>query len=299
VRRRFYPTRSISRKYRSKRLRAPSTSPLRGCCWRPVPAPGWSRDSERPTGGCSSFGLAYAGAPSREQDRDGDGYLDDRDGCPELPEDLDDFSDIDGCPDPDNDGDEFDDPDDECPNEPEDPDGWEDGDGCPDLDNDADGIVDEADDCRDVAEVRNGFEDEDGYPDDTPLVEMTCERLELRDRIYFDTDSDVIQTRSYALLDQAAGLLVARPEIRRVRIEGHTDDRGSSRHNQDLSQRRAESVRRYIIEQGVAAERLLAEGFGEDRAIAHNDSEEGRATNRRVDLGGRCRVVYIQFAISS
>ncbi len=101
-------------------------------------------------------------------DRDGDGYKDDVDKCPDEPEDFDGFKDEDGCPDPDNDNDGIPDVDDRCPNEPEDRDGDHDEDGCPegnDGDRDGDGILDSRDKCPDQPEDRDGFEDSDGCPD--------------------------------------------------------------------------------------------------------------------------------------
>ena len=101
-------------------------------------------------------------------DRDGDGYKDDVDKCPDEPEDFDGFQDEDGCPDPDNDNDGILDVDDRCPNEPEDRDGDQDWDGCPetsDGDRDGDGIMDSKDKCPDQPEDRDGFQDEDGCPD--------------------------------------------------------------------------------------------------------------------------------------
>jgi outer membrane protein OmpA-like peptidoglycan-associated protein len=101
-------------------------------------------------------------------DRDGDGYKDDVDQCPDQPEDFDGFKDEDGCPDPDNDNDGILDVDDRCPNEPEDRDGDHDEDGCPegnDGDRDGDGILDSRDKCPDVPEDRDGFQDQDGCPD--------------------------------------------------------------------------------------------------------------------------------------
>ncbi|HTM46723.1 MAG TPA: OmpA family protein [Polyangiaceae bacterium] len=101
-------------------------------------------------------------------DRDGDGYKDDEDECPDDPEDFDDFKDEDGCPDPDNDNDGILDVNDRCPNTPEDRDGDEDEDGCPegsDGDRDGDGILDSKDKCPDDPEDRDGFQDQDGCPD--------------------------------------------------------------------------------------------------------------------------------------
>jgi outer membrane protein OmpA-like peptidoglycan-associated protein len=100
-----------------------------------------------------------------DPDNDGDGVLDIYDACPLVPEDLDGFEDGDGCPDLDHDGDGIPEPIDQCPTDPEDFDGFEDENGCPDLDNDADGIPDDGDVCPDEAEDFDGFEDEDGCPE--------------------------------------------------------------------------------------------------------------------------------------
>src|SRR4029079_2407110 len=101
-------------------------------------------------------------------DRDGDGYKDDVDQCPDDPEDFDDFEDEDGCPEPDNDKDGILDVDDKCPNDPETKNGYKDEDGCPDnanLDGDGDGIPDDVDKCQEDPEDKDNFEDEDGCPD--------------------------------------------------------------------------------------------------------------------------------------
>ena len=113
---------------------------------------------------------------------------------------------------------------------------------------------------------------------------VTCERIEFDDRVYFETDSDVIQVRSYDLLDQIVGVLRARSDISLVSIEGHTDSRGSDSHNMDLSTRRAASVRRYLVDHGIQADRLLSLGYGEERPVASNDTADGRADNRRVEF---------------
>jgi outer membrane protein OmpA-like peptidoglycan-associated protein len=109
--------------------------------------------------------LSYNSAGSTALDSDGDGLSDDRDECPDKPEDLDGFEDDDGCPDSDNDGDMVLDEDDTCPNEPEDRDGVRDDDGCPDIDDDGDGVPDEDDKCPGDQEDLDGFQDDDGCPD--------------------------------------------------------------------------------------------------------------------------------------
>ncbi|PRQ00550.1 OmpA family protein [Enhygromyxa salina] len=130
---------------------------------------------------CRAPGNVTAAAAPTAGDRDGDGYDDDLDGCPDDPEDFDAFEDEDGCPDKDNDGDGVEDASalDEnrvwinldqkdkvdCRNDPEDPDGFEDEDGCPDPDNDQDGILDGDDTCPNDPEDFDQFEDEDGCPE--------------------------------------------------------------------------------------------------------------------------------------
>ncbi|WP_428262479.1 OmpA family protein [Haliangium sp.] len=242
-----------------------------------------------------------------ELDSDGDGLADAVDQCPQEPEDVDAFQDEDGCPDLDSDGDGLDDAKDPCPQEPEDVDGFEDDNGCPDPDNDGDTVLDVDDACinepgvvaqrgcpdpdRDgdtVVDRLDNCPDEAGDPanngcEKKQLVAITDDKIELIDNVYFRTNRDVIQPRSYQLLQNVAGVLISHPQVR-IRIEGHTDDRGRDAYNKALSQRRANAVRAFLIKEGVAADRLEAIGYGEERPIATNDTPEGRATNRRVDF---------------
>lgn len=218
-----------------------------------------------------------------DPDNDGDGVLDVHDECPENAEDMDAFEDENGCPEPDNDGDGLLDLDDGCPLEPEDEDGFEDEDGCPDPDNDKDGILDPQDRCPLDAETKNGKDDEDGCPD---LIRVDREdgRIQILDSIYFANNSDRILERSYPLLEEMAEALAAHPELGAIGIEGHTDSNGSAESNRKLSQRRADSVLKFLIERHVPSERLSATGFGEARPIADNKTEAGRAQNRRVEF---------------
>ena len=128
-----------------------------------------------------SWNFAFGLTCHKETDADGDGIKDDKDRCPEDPEDYDGFEDKDGCPDYDNDQDGIVDVTDNCPDDPEDEDNWEDEDGCPDYDNDQDGIVDLNDDCPDNAETFNKYKDKDGCPDtDLYLTFAECQALEER-----------------------------------------------------------------------------------------------------------------------
>jgi outer membrane protein OmpA-like peptidoglycan-associated protein len=249
------------------------------------------------------------------KDSDGDGLLDDVDQCPRKPEDKDGYQDEDGCPDEDNDSDGIHDPIDDCPMDPEDRDGTDDTDGCPDLDNDADGLADKIDACPDVAEDLDGHEDDDGCPDcdddndavpECPesidacpgepgpgtadgcpptydLVVVTETKIELKQTVYFDTNKATIKKRSFKLLDDVARALTDYPTIR-VRIEGHTDSQGKDKFNKKLSQKRAESVRKYLIKKGIDGDRMEPVGFGEEQPLQDNRTKAGRAANRRVEF---------------
>lgn len=246
--------------------------------------------------------------PPPSLDADGDGIADDVDQCPNDPEDIDGFQDEDGCPDPDNDADGVLDVNDGAPMDPEDPDGFEDEDGVPDPDNDGDGILDVDDQCPNEAgdAANNGCPDPDrdgdGVPDridncpdeaGTPenhgcqekqLVEIKDDKLDILEKVYFRTGSHRIRSRSFALLDNVASVITAHPEIKVIRVEGHTDSVGSERSNMRLSQRRAESVVRYLKKKGVSSDRLVAEGFGETQNLVPNTTKEERAQNRRVEF---------------
>ncbi|MGD8859367.1 MAG: OmpA family protein [Myxococcales bacterium] len=231
-----------------------------------------------------------------DEDNDGDGIEDGYDSCPDEPEDLDGDRDDDGCPDNDRDRDGVPDDEDKCPEEPEDTDGFGDEDGCPEEDFDGDGVPDDSDQCPDEPEDMNGVEDEDGCPEagaeappepppEAPsAVQVTCDKVVFPGKVYFNSGSDEIQKRSHDLLDQIASALNAAEHVKKVRVEGHTDDRGRDAFNMDLSQRRADSVREYLVDHGVDSDRLVAQGFGETQPIADNATQAGRDTNRRVDF---------------
>jgi outer membrane protein OmpA-like peptidoglycan-associated protein len=114
-------------------------------------------------------------------------------------------------------------------------------------------------------------------------VVVTDEQIVTLEMILFDTGKATIRPRSYATVDQVMQVMRDRPGIH-VRIEGHTDSVGSEAANQKLSQRRAESVRVYLVDHGVARERLEAVGYGETRPIATNATKEGRQQNRRTEF---------------
>ena len=231
------------------------------------------------------FGFAFH---DRRYDRDEDGILDKVDSCKDVPEDKDGFEDRDGCPDIDNDQDEVLDIEDRCPLIPEDIDGFEDEDGCPDPDNDQDRIPDVTDKCPMGPETYNDFEDEDGCPDTKTtkpvLVKVTKKKIEILEKVFFKTNKAVIKPESYDVLNQVAEVMVRFKYIKKIRVEGHTDDRGRDSYNLKLSQKRADAVREYLVNQGVEPERLESMGYGETVPIDDNKTKDGRANNRRVEF---------------
>jgi outer membrane protein OmpA-like peptidoglycan-associated protein len=107
--------------------------------------------------------------------------------------------------------------------------------------------------------------------------------LNMPSNITFSTDQDRLNPGFYPVLDSVAVVLNKYPRTL-LDIDGHTDDTGSAQYNQALSERRAVSVAQYLNSRSVDARRLLVVGFGESRPIASNDSESGRAMNRRVEI---------------
>lgn len=221
-----------------------------------------------------------------ETDQDGDGLFDDEDKCPTEAEDRDAWEDGDGCPDPDNDSDTLLDYLDKCPNEAEDFNGFQDDDGCPEgvIDKDGDGIYDNVDACPDEAENINEYLDEDGCPDVKPqAVRVTKDKIEIDERILFQTGKATILAESYGILDSVATVMRDYPKIS-IRIEGHTDSQGSDSYNTKLSDERAASVFRYLVNQGVKPRRMTSVGKGETTPLDTNRTAAGRAANRRVEF---------------
>jgi OOP family OmpA-OmpF porin len=113
----------------------------------------------------------------------------------------------------------------------------------------------------------------------------TCGRIVLRG-VNFAFDSAAIDAASGVVLDVAAEQLRGCPNVM-VSVEGHTDSVGTDAYNMGLSDRRANAVRNDLIGRGVSASRLTAVGYGESQPVASNDTDEGRALNRRVELKTR------------
>lgn len=199
-------------------------------------------------------------------DRDGDGVGDTADKCPDLAGNPK----AGGCPD--RDGDTIPDTEDKCPDDsaPSSPDG------CSDLD--GDGLVGAADKCPN----RPGPKAREGCPEPVPDSIISKFNGALRG-INFEVGSERLTDDSRPVLNSAATALKSHRQLR-VQIEGHTDNRGSAARNQELSGARAESVRAYLVAQGVAPRRLVARGIGEASPVASNRTKRGRAKNRRIEF---------------
>lgn len=216
------------------------------------------------------------------KDSDNDKIPDCRDRCPFRPEDYQGFEDSDGCPDGDrdSDGDGIPDWKDKCPFEPEDRNGYQDEDGCPDghIDTDGDGIPDWKDKCP-----LQYAKTEDGCPQKYRLVTVTKKKIELNRKVFFATARARILIRSFPLLREV-GLVLRDYGSIHVCIEGHTDIRGGFNYNIRLSRQRAESVRRFLIREGISSRRIRAKGYSSSFPIAPNSTKTGRGKNRRVEI---------------
>lgn len=182
------------------------------------------------------------------RDRDGDAIADATDRCPDSPEDLDGFSDVDGCPDVDRDGDRIADIADRCPNEPE---------------------------------SYNGAEDDDGCPDRGRVI-LSSTSIEILEAITFARDSDELTPAGRQILDAVAATLKGNPDIARIEVGGHasadeTDVWG-------LAARRAEVVRAALVARGVAPARLEATGYAATAPRDAGSTQAGLAKNRRTEF---------------
>jgi OOP family OmpA-OmpF porin len=194
-------------------------------------------------------------------DSDKDGIPDVADRCPGTPKGY--AVDNNGCP-PDSDGDIVWDVLDKCPGTPAG--AAVDNVGCP-QDNDKDGVADYRDQCP-------------GTPMGATVDARGCWVL---DDVQFASGRQDINAAAAAQLDKVAAILKSNPGLS-VEVQGHTDNTGPEKANQILSEKRARAVADYLAAHGVSANRLRARGLGESRPIAVNDTPEGRAMNRRVEI---------------
>jgi outer membrane protein OmpA-like peptidoglycan-associated protein len=199
-------------------------------------------------------------------DTDNDGIEDSKDDCPTVAG----LAQFKGCPDTDGDG--IVDADDKCPAEA----GPVETQGCPDRDKD--GIIDKEDVCPDVF----GIVENKGCPEIKQETKMIFERA--LQGIQFETGKDIIRKSSYGILDEVYVVMRENPEYS-LSIYGHTDNTGDDEMNMALSLKRADAVKKYLVDKGVPESRIKeVKGFGETMPVATNDTAEGRTKNRRVEF---------------
>jgi len=243
-------------------------------------------------------------------DRDKDSILDEVDACPDVAGLPSTDPAKNGCPRTDRDNDGIFDEDDACPDVagPHHADPKKNG--CPPTDRDGDGVFDEQDACPDIKGITTsnpatngcpGDFDKDGIRDDKDacpfekgkadpdplkngcprLVRVTEKQIQILEEVQFAFDKFNISPKSKELLDELAEVMIEHPEILKVEVEGHADAVGTAAYNKQLTQKRADAIRKALIERGVSADRLTAKGYGKDAPVADNDTAEGRQLNRR------------------
>jgi len=202
-------------------------------------------------------------------DRDGDGIADKDDKCPDVAG----LAKYQGCPIPDTDKDGINDEEDKCPDVP----GVARYQGCPIPDTDKDGVNDEEDKCPNEAGPASNF----GCPViDVAVVEKVNKAAK---NIFFATGSSKLLAKSYASLKEVAQILKDNPSYK-VDVDGYTDITGNADKNQVLSENRANSVKTYLVSNGIDESRITATGHGINDPIADNKTAAGRAKNRRVEM---------------
>lgn len=217
----------------------------------------------------------YVDATGCPIDTDGDGVPDYKDECPNTPPAAYDHLDEHGCP-TDTDGDGVPDYLDECPDTPAEAHGFVDAKGCP-MDTDDDGIPDYMDECP----YSVGSAINNGCPEVTPGVQELLNAA--RYAIQFNNGKATLKPSSHTILDQLAQAFIEHPDYI-VDIQGHTDNTGNRKFNLDLSDRRAQAVRNYLISKDVPPTQLTAHGYGPDQPISDNSTRARRAENNRIEF---------------
>jgi outer membrane protein OmpA-like peptidoglycan-associated protein len=221
------------------------------------------------------------GCPA-EGDTDKDGILDTQDACPTVPGVKSDDPRKNGCP-PDTDGDGIPDSEDACPTAP----GVKSDDpkknGCP-PDTDGDGVPDAQDACP----KEPGSPDPDPKKNGCPHVEVTPTEIVIKRQVQFHfnkaTLDHTVDPVSDDLLTEVRDAILKHPEIKLIEVQGHADPVGEERYNQKLSEARAGAVRDWLVQRGIAPDKLVAKGYGSSVPIASNKTDEGRQQNRRVQF---------------
>lgn len=218
------------------------------------------------------------GCPQRDQD--GDEVIDREDQCPAVPQGATPDPGRRGCPQGDRDRDGVTDTDDVCPTTHAGPNPDPARAGCPLPDRDTDSVPDEPDACPDLPGAPSLDPSRNGCPG---LVRVVGGQITINQPIFFEHGSNEIRAESLPVLGAVADALSAL-SVLRVRIEGHSDSTGPDDYNLDLSRQRSQAVLRWLVAHGVRPQGAEAIGRGETRPIAPNDTEEGRARNRRVEF---------------
>ena len=201
------------------------------------------------------------------KDRDGDGIVDSLDKCPDVAG----LAALQGCPDKDGDG--ITDAEDKCPDVA----GLVKYQGCPIPDTDGDGINDEEDKCPTEAGPASNF----GCP---VISKDTVQKINVAaNHIYFATGSFKLLPKSFRSLAEIVKILTNNLSYK-LDIDGHTDNTGTAKGNQVLSENRAKSVMSYFVSKGIEESRLIATGFGQDKPLVDNNTPKNRSKNRRVEI---------------
>ena len=154
--------------------------------------------------------------------------------------------------------------------------------GCP-TDHDGDGVYDYLDKCPGTPQGTRVDASGCPVPVATRSAEVTAAGTWIYKDIQFETNKAVLEPSTYPVMEEIAENLKAQPSIK-VEVQGHTDNVGSAEYNMKLSQARAESVKRYLVDKGVAPDRLMVKGYGQTKPIVPNDTAGNRAKNRRVEF---------------
>jgi len=244
--------------------------------------------------------LSIGYEPLPDSDTDGDGLLDSRDKCPDRAEDLDGWEDDDGCPDAASPvrvtmRDPYGNPVDEAVVQISSEDGEPREDGGPQftvglepgtyiLNAEAAGFdalseefVVRQGEAVNLVKVMNPTKP-------PPRVRVTKKAIRISEKVYFETDSDVLKSESYAILDLVAQTMNKHKDLKVVQVVGHTDSRADASYNQGLSERRARSVLDYLESRGVDSGRLDAVGMGEEKPLDARENEAAWELNRRVEF---------------